>query len=125
MNKIFSQTITVSEDQTAESLGSGLLPVFSTPAMIALMENTAMQMIDVQEGQSSVGISIDVKHIKASPVGEKITCKTTINSIEGRKYTFEAEATDESGDIIGCGTHERFVIDIEKFMQKIKKPNDK
>lgn len=117
--KCFSQTITVTEDQTAEKSGSGLLPVFSTPAMIALMENTAMQMIEADASQSSVGMLINVKHLKASPVGATIHCKSTITAIEGRKYTFSIEVTDSSGELIGEGIHERFVIDIEKFMQKV------
>ena len=120
MNQTFSKTITVKESQTAESLGSGLLPVFSTPALVALMENTAMQLIELPEGKSSVGTSICVKHLKASAVGEKISCTATLIETEGRLYRFTLEATDSKGDIIGTGTHERALIDIERFMSKIK-----
>jgi fluoroacetyl-CoA thioesterase len=118
--KTISQTIIVQENQTASKYGSGLLPVFATPALVALMENTAMQLIEPAEDSSSVGISISVKHLKASPVGSEIKCKATITAIEGRKYSFELIATDASGDIIGEGTHERIVINIEKFMSKLK-----
>ena len=114
-----SQTIIVQENQTATQFGSGLLPVFATPALVALMENTAMQLIELPEGSSSVGISINVKHLKASLVGESITCEATLIAIEGKKYTFNIIATDSSGDIIGTGNHERVVIDIERFMAKL------
>lgn len=120
MNKKFSQKIIVSENQTAEKLGSGLLPVFSTPALVTLMENTAMQLIDLPEGSSSVGISISVKHLKASPVGAEITCEAELVENDGRKYTFSLQAYDNKGDLIGEATHERFVIDIKRFMEKIK-----
>ena len=115
----FSQTIQVTENQTASYLGSGLLPVFATPALIALMENTAMQLVICPEGSSSVGISIDMQHLKASRVGDFIQCTATINSIEGRKYTFEIIATDSDKEIIGKAIHRRVIVDIDKFMSKI------
>lgn len=119
-NTSFSQTIQVKENQTAEQYGSGLLPVFATPALIALMENTAMQLIELPEGNSSVGISVNMKHLKASAIGETICCTATITEIDGRKYSFDLKATDSSGDLIGEGTHERVVVNIEKFMSKCK-----
>ena len=120
MQNSLIQTIIVQKFQTALQYGSGLLPVFATPALVALMENTAMQLIILPEGSSSVGISISVKHLKASAVGSEIKCKATIAAIEGRKYSFELIATDASGDIIAEGFHERVLIDIEKFMSKLK-----
>lgn len=119
-NKTFTQFLLVSEIQTASHFGSGLLPVFATPALIAFMENTAMQLIELPQGSSSVGISINMKHLKASLVGAKIKCTAEIKAVEGRKYSFEIKAFDESGDLIGEATHERFVVDIEKFMSKLK-----
>jgi predicted thioesterase len=118
-NKTFSQTITVQETQTAAKYGSGLLPVFATPALIALMENTAMQLIELPEGSSSVGISINMKHLKASPVGAEILCTATLIEIDGRKYSFDIKANDANGDVVGEATHERFVVSIEKFMSKL------
>jgi len=117
--KTFSQTILVTETQTAAQFGSGLLSVFATPALIALMENTAMQLITLPAGSSSVGISINMQHLKASPVGAEIKCTATIIAIEGRKYSFEIIATDSSSDLVGKAIHERVVVDIEKFMSKI------
>ena len=115
----FSQKIIVSEKQTAAKLGSGLLPVFSTPALVALMENTAMQMIELPEGKSSVGTAINVRHLKASAVGEEISCTATLLSREGNKFSFEIKAFDRKNDLIGEGTHERYLIDIERFMSKL------
>lgn len=120
MNKTFSQKITVQENQSAMVYGSGLLPVFATPALIGLMENTAMQLIELPEGSSSVGTSINMQHLKASAIGEIIECTATIIAQEGRKYTFEIKATDSANEIIGTATHERFVVNIEKFMSKLK-----
>ena len=118
--KTLTQTITVKEHQTASEYGSGLLAVFATPALVALMENTAMQLIELPEGASSVGVFISVNHLKASAVGEIISCKATLTAVEGRKYKFELIATDCKGDIIGTGIHERIVIDIDRFMDKLK-----
>ncbi len=116
----FSQKIIVSEKQTAEYLVSGLLPVFSTPSLVALMENTAMQLINLPDESSSVGVSINIKHLKASPVGAEILCEAVLIEIEGRKYKFYVKAYDDKGDLIGEGTHERIVIDIKRFMDKLK-----
>jgi fluoroacetyl-CoA thioesterase len=115
----FSQTIQVNENQTAIHYGSGLLPVFATPALIALMENTAMQLIPLSEGTSSVGITIEMQHLKASRVGAFIQCTATITNIEGRKYSFEIVASDSKNELIGKAKHERVIVDIDKFMSKI------
>ena len=120
MENTFRQKIIVTENQTAEMLGSGLLPVFATPSLIALMENTAMQLIPLPEGSSSVGTAICVKHLKASLVGSEIECIATLIATEGRKFSFELKAFDAKGDLVGEGTHERYLVDIKKFMGKLK-----
>jgi predicted thioesterase len=120
LNSFFTQTIIVETRHTAEYLGSGFLPVFSTPAMIALMENTAIKCLpDLPEENSSVGISINVNHLKASPVGAIIHCRAEVTAIEGRRYTFLVRVTDDADNLIGEGTHERIVVNVEKFMSKI------
>jgi predicted thioesterase len=115
----FSQQLIVKPSQTAEKLGSGLLAVFSTPSLVAFMENTAMQMIDLPEGASSVGTSIAVKHLKASKIGEELTCVANLIEVDGRRYAFELKVTDLKGDLVGEGKHERFVVDIARFMSKL------
>ena len=113
------QTIMVTEDKTAAVMGSGELAVFATPAMIALMENTASKSVAtaLEEGQGTVGTLIDVKHVAATPVGMEVTCETKLIQVDRKRLVFEVKAYDAAG-VIGEGTHERFVIDNEKFMQK-------
>lgn len=110
----------VSNVNTAKAYGSGLIDVYATPAMIALMEKTAN--LSVQEflpkGCVSVGIEINVKHIKASAVGEEITCKSVLEKQDGKKMYFKIIAFDTK-DIIGEATHIRYVVDSMKFMEKL------
>ena len=122
IGKTFTKTITVQDKDSARSLGSGGLDVFGTPAMIALMENTALLMVraDLPAGGDTVGIEINAKHLKASPIGAEITCTSTITAIDGRKISYAIEAKDNHGDTIGTATHDRFVVDMEKFMSKVK-----
>lgn len=88
--------------------------------MVALMENTAVPCLKghLEEGQDTVGIEINVKHIKATPVGDKVNCKAKVTEIEGRRIRFEIEAEDEKGQI-GYAIHDRFIIDPVKFMAKL------
>jgi predicted thioesterase len=116
----FSQQIIVNKHQSAAEIGSGLLEVFSTPSMIALMENTAMQLIPLKEGESSVGTSIHAEHLKASPIGAKLTFTAELTANEGRKYNFNIEVSDESGNLVGKALHTRFVVDIARFMSKVQ-----
>ena len=118
------QTITVTEDKTAEVMGSGMLPVYATPAMIALMENTASKSVQehLEEGQGTVGTLIQVNHVSATPVGMDVTCETTLVEVDRKRLVFEVKAYDAAG-IIGEGIHERFIIDNEKFMTKAKGKN--
>ncbi len=114
-----SQTITVEEKDTAKAHGSGTLPVFATPAMIALMENTAMNVVSpyLSEGEASVGTLMNVKHLSATPVGGTVTCEAELTEADGRRLVFKVTARDNKG-IIGEGTHERFIIKTEKFLAK-------
>lgn len=112
-------TEVVTSDKTAEKVGSGLLPVYATPSMIALMEKCASECVApyIEEGKSSVGTMLNVKHLAASPLGIKVTCTATLTEIDGRRLVFSLEVSDEKG-LIGEGTHERFVIDVDRFMAK-------
>ncbi len=115
-----SQTV-VSTTNTANTLGSGDMEVFATPAMIALMENAAMMAVapHLDEGASTVGIEMATSHIKASPIGANITASAELISAEGRKLSFKVKAWDEQG-VIGEGNHTRFVVDRERFLSKVK-----
>lgn len=116
-----SVTTTVTHSNCACAMGSGSLDVFATPSMVALMEQAACTAItgSLEEGESTVGTLISTAHLKASPLGETITATATLTAVEGRKLLFKVEASDTRG-IIGEGTHERFCINIEKFLSKLK-----
>ncbi|MBR5532105.1 MAG: thioesterase family protein [Bacteroidales bacterium] len=110
----------VSEGDTAQSVGSGTLSVFSTPMMVALMENAAMKAAEqlLQEGESTVGSELNIKHLRPTAVGEEVEATATLTSQEGRKLTFSVVVTDKNGTI-GEGTHIRYIVNIERFMGKI------
>ena len=108
----------VTEDMTAATAGSGGQRVFSTPHMIALMEMTAWASVEpcMEEGRTTVGTHLDISHLSATPVGMRVICESELIDIDRRKLTFRVSASDEAG-LIGEGTHERFMIDIDKFMK--------
>ena len=109
----------VTEELCANAWGSGGLPVYATPAMIALMENTAWASVEpcMEEGKSTVGTKLDVSHLSASPVGAHITCESELVEVDGRRLVFKVSASDDAG-LIGEGMHERFIINTEKFMAR-------
>lgn len=115
------QKVTVTEDMTAAAMGSGALEVLATPCMIALMEGTAQSAIQafLEDGQGSVGTRIDVKHLAATPVGMEVTCTAEVTEIDRRRIVFHVEAFDEV-EKIGEGTHERFIISNDRFLEKCK-----
>ena len=114
-----AQSVEVTEDNTAISLGSGVLPVFATPAMIALIEKTASLSVApyLDIGTSTVGTHLDVAHSSATPVGMTGVCETELTEIDRRRLVFSVRVYDSKGEV-GSGTHERFIVDSGKFMQK-------
>ncbi|MFR9523681.1 MAG: thioesterase family protein [Rikenellaceae bacterium] len=110
----------VDKNNTAIALGSGDLEVFATPAMIALMENAAMNAIapELEEGTTSVGTSISASHIKASGVGAQVVATATVTAVDGRLIKFYVAAHDGE-TLIGEGEHTRFIVDKARFMQKV------
>ena len=111
---------TVEQKDTASSYGSGLIDVFATPAMIALMENTAQSSLKayLPAGYITLGIEISIKHMKATPVDMKVRCESKLVRVEGKKLYFELNAWDEKGQI-GGGTHTRYIVQGEEFMKKL------
>ncbi|SDB28996.1 thioesterase family protein [Eubacterium oxidoreducens] len=120
-----TQELVVSKETSAKAVGSGLLDVFATPSMIALMEKTASESVQsyLEEGQGTVGTKIDISHVAATPLGMKVTCNTQLVEVDRRKLVFKVEAYDQKG-LIGEGTHERFIIESEPFQQKADAKND-
>ncbi len=114
-------THVVTEDDTAATYGSGLAPVLSTPHLVALMENAAQAALNprMAEGQSAVGTYIDMRHLAATPVGMDVRVRAELRDVEGRRLRFHIEAWDEV-EKIGEATHERFIIDMERFMRGVE-----
>lgn len=111
----------VGEKDSAAYYGSGMVDVFATPAMIALMEKTALECVlpGLPEGFNTVGTEIHVKHVKATPLGMQVRCTATLVEVDGKRLLFEIEAHDEQG-LIGIGQHWRYIIDTAKFMERLK-----
>lgn len=113
------QETVVTQDMLASNVGSGLVKVFATAMMIALIEKAAVLSIEpyLDEGQGSVGTQVNVSHCSATPLGMKVHAETELIAIDRRKLTFKVAAYDERG-LIGEGLHERFIIDMQKFQSK-------
>ena len=109
----------VTEALTAKAMGSGELRVYATPAMVALVEETAWKSVApaLEAGQGTVGTKLDLAHLAATPLGRKVRCETELVEIDRRRLVFSAEVWDEAGKI-GEGTHERFIVDNERFLAK-------
>lgn len=113
-------TLTVTEELTADKVGSGALKVYSTPMMIAAMENCCLSCVApyLEEGSTTVGTLVNVTHDAASPLGAVIEVECTLTQVERRKLVFEVQAKC-ADQVIGKGAHERFIVNAEKFMSKL------
>jgi predicted thioesterase len=113
------KTEAVTDGNTAQSLGSGGLPVYATPAMIALMEGAAVNAVNrlLPPGWSTVGTGLEVKHLAATPAGLGVRAAAELLEIDGRRLRFRVEAFD-SVDRIGEGYHDRFIVENERFLKK-------
>ena len=109
----------VEREDTAAEVGSGSLLVYATPCMVALMEGAACEAIAEALGadQSSVGISLNIDHLSATPVGLEVRAEAEVTAVEGKIITFSVTAYDEAGKI-GEGTHKRCVVSAQKFLDK-------
>lgn len=116
------EELVVTAELTAAYYGSGLVEVFATPAMIALMEKTCLLSVlpYLPEGHGTVGTAVHVSHERASPVGMRVWCESRLLEIDRRRLVFAVVAHDETG-IIGQGRHERFIINTSSFMEKVQK----
>ncbi|MDF3010159.1 MAG: thioesterase [Burkholderiales bacterium] len=114
--------LVVGEEHTAPSIGSGKVRVLATPVMINLIEAAALAAVEhlLQPGYQSLGTHLDVHHIAATPVGMKIVATARVIRVEGRTVAFAVEARDEK-DLIGHGTHERVVVNVAKFDDRVQR----
>ncbi len=116
------EDLIVCDKHTAACYGSGLLPVFATPAMLAWMESVAYKSVEpyLPEGCGTVGAAVKLEHLKASPIGAHLHCVSKLVAVEDRKLTFQIEVYE--GEVkVGCAEHIRYVIDNDRFMSKFKK----
>ena len=113
--------MTVTPDKTAAAIGSGSVEVFATPWMVAMMELSACNALApyYDAGQSSVGTKLDVSHDAATPVGMQVCAEAEVLEVDRRRIVLKVTAWDEAG-VIGQGTHERFLINAEKFLAKVE-----
>lgn len=116
-----SAEITVGEQHTAPRIGSGKVHVLATPVMINLIEAAALAAVEdrLPPGFQSLGTVLNVRHIAATPVGMRVSASAEVVSVEGRTIRFRVEARDEK-DLIGDGTHERVVVNVAKFDERVQ-----
>lgn len=110
------------KEDSAMSMGSGLVEVFATPSMIANMERAALLCVEhlLDDSQTTVGTRLEISHFKATAIGQHLSFKAILTAIEGKKLEFEVSASDEQAEV-GNGKHIRYIIDKEKFMNKLRR----
>lgn len=113
-------TTTVVHENTAAAVGAGGVEVFGTPMMVALMENAAWAAVakELDDGHVTVGTVVNVKHLAATPLGQRVRATAELIEIDGRRLVFRVEAHDEKQKI-GEGLHERFIVNLERFLGRI------
>lgn len=109
----------VNDQNTAMSAGSGTLPVFATPWMCALMEKASWTAVApaLAQGESTVGTKLNISHLSATPVGLKVWAESEVTAVDGKRIELKVAAYDEKG-LIGEGTHERFIVTDQRFLDK-------
>ncbi len=114
-------TQTVTLDRTAAHVGSGSLRVFATPAMVLMIEEVCRKMVEpyLRTGQSTVGVSLSVRHLAPTPVGLHVRARAEVTAFAEGVITFKAEVWDEA-EKIGEAEHKRAVIDVERFLQRVR-----
>ena len=117
-----SVSLTVGDEHTAPSIGSGKVRVLATPVMINLIEAAALAAVEhlLEAGYQSLGTHLDVRHIAATPVGMRVSAHAEVTRVEGRTVIFRVEARDER-ELIGDGTHDRVVVNVAKFDQRVQR----
>jgi predicted thioesterase len=109
----------VIQENTAQAFGSGTLPVFGTPALIALLEQAAVDALahSLAPAQTSVGVRVDVRHLAATPLGLTVHAQATLLAVDGCRLTFAVTAFDDA-EQVAEGAHERVIIDEQRFLAR-------
>ena len=109
----------VTDAHTAQRIGSGALPVLGTPEMIRLMEQASVAALagKLPQGQTSVGVRLDVQHLAATPVGLEVTARAELAQVDGRRLTFNVQAFDDA-ELVGVGTHQRVIVETARFLER-------
>lgn len=114
-------SLVVRPEHLANQFKDAILPqVFATPVMILFMENAALNAVKpyIEPGESVVGTGVDLRHLAATPVGHRVTAEAEVTKVDGRKISFKVTAHDEM-ELIGEGTHERMVVDLERLGRRL------
>lgn len=111
----------VVRENTAMQVGSGSVPVFATPMLVALMENAAINALagKLSQGQTSVGTMVEIKHLAATPMGMMVRAQAELTAIDGARLTFRVAAFDQK-EKVGEGTHERFILELDRFLARVE-----
>jgi fluoroacetyl-CoA thioesterase len=119
---IGSAEILVGVEHTAPSIGSGLVPVLGTPVMINVIEAAALAAVEslLPAGYQSLGIHLDVRHIAATPIGMRVRALAELIGVDGRTLSFRVEARDDK-ELIGDGSHQRVVVNVARFDERVKR----
>ena len=115
-------THTVTDDDTAETLGSGDLPVLATPRLLAWLEEATCGAVALEEDATSVGTRIELEHLAASPVGSEVTATATVSHRDGRLIRFQVVAHDAEGAVLATGEIQRVVVDRDRFLSRLDRP---
>jgi predicted thioesterase len=118
--KVFEKSYTATDEVAIHFMGPEITPVLSTPSMINWMEHTCRDNVSsmLEPGHDTVGMTVDVRHLAATPVGMKVRVVSKLIKTEGRVFTFEVEAFDEV-DKIGEGVHKRASVNVAKFESRL------
>ncbi len=113
--------VMVTHTNTAQAMGSGLVPVYATPALVALLEEAAVNALKplLEAGKTSVGTRIDISHLAATPIGMIVRAQATLSKVDGRRLVFDVVAHDEA-EQIAEGSHERVVVDEQRFLARVQ-----
>lgn len=114
-----TMTFTVSASDTAEAVGSGVVPVLGTPVLVAWLEATTLQVAEVPAGTVSLGVHIDVGHLAPSGVGQEVTCRARLTAVAGLRLTYVVDAHNADGTAIAQGTIDRVVVERERFLSRV------